>query len=71
MPATQSQPKICSAERCREKPSSGLALSMSIAARMTHMKPASPAAVPAVWTRLFSQRVPRTPVKKAMAVSAR
>jgi len=70
-PATESQPKICRLERCREKPSSGRALSMSIAASTTHMNPASPAAVPAVCTRLFSQRVPRTPVKRPMKASAR
>jgi len=44
---------------------------MSMAASTTHMNPASPAAVPAVWTRLFSQRVPRIPVKRPIAASAR
>ena len=42
-----------------------------MAASTTHMNPASPAAVPAVWTRLFSQRVPRIPVKNPIAASAR
>ncbi len=38
---------------------------MSMAASTTAMKPTpDPAAVPAVWTRLFSQRVPRTPVTR-------
>ena len=70
-PETDSQPKICREERWTEKPSSGRALSMSMAASTTHMNPASPAAVPAVCTRLFSQRVPRIPVNKPMAESAR
>src|SRR5256885_6938675 len=41
---------------------------MSIAARTTAMKPTpDPAAVPAVWTRLFSHRVARSPERRRMS----
>src|SRR5437660_1692055 len=45
---------------------------MSMAARTTAMKPTPlPAAVPAVCTRLFSQRVPRTPAALVLQLHPR
>ena len=65
-----SHANVWSVVRCTEKPSSGLAFSMSMAASTTHMNPAWPAAVPAVCTMLFSQRVPRTRVISPITESA-
>ncbi len=56
-PATTSQAKTCHRLRWTCTPAWGLAFSMSNAARSTHMNAVCPAAVPAVWTMLFSQRL--------------
>ena len=57
MPAVDSQANDCSGVSTIDRFVPGRAASMSKAASSTHMNAVCAAAVPAVWTMLFSQRL--------------